>query len=331
MLLLLIRKALKLKFETQVKSGYDVLHIENLKKSYSDKTLFTNLSLDLKRGEKVALIGENGRGKTTLFKIIMDKIEPDCGLKVLGTNVNVGYYDQEQSNLDLSKTILDEVWDEFPNMTTTKLRSVLASFLFTGDDVFKEISKLSGGEKCRINLLKLMLSKSNLLLLDEPTNHLDILSREALEDAILEYDGTLMIISHDRYFLNKVINRILELKEDGITEYLGNYSYYQEKKENPNRFQQYEELASGKTKTQIKEEKKKKREADKEAKALKLQIKNIEKSITNLEEALEELQNQLCLESVYSNPEESNRVNKEIRSTESKLESLYEEWEKIAE
>ena len=261
----------------------------------------------------------------------MDKIEPDCGLKVLGTNVNVGYYDQEQSNLDLSKTILDEVWDEFPNMTTTKLRSVLASFLFTGDDVFKEISKLSGGEKCRINLLKLMLSKSNLLLLDEPTNHLDILSREALEDAILEYDGTLMIISHDRYFLNKVINRILELKEDGITEYLGNYSYYQEKKENPNRFQQYEELASGKTKTQIKEEKKKKREADKEAKALKLQIKNIEKSITDLEEALEELQNQLCLESVYSNPEESNRVNKEIRSTESKLESLYEEWEKLAE
>ena len=325
------KESSKIKFETQVKSGYDVLHIENLKKSYSDKTLFTNLSLDLKRGEKVALIGENGRGKTTLFKIIMDKIEPDCGLKVLGTNVNVGYYDQEQSNLDLSKTILDELWDEFPNMTTTKLRSVLASFLFTGDDVFKEISKLSGGEKCRINLLKLMLSKSNLLLLDEPTNHLDILSREALEDAILEYDGTLMIISHDRYFLNKVINRILELKEDGITEYLGNYSYYQEKKENPNRFQQYEELASGKTKTQIKEEKKKKREADKEAKALKLQIKNIEKSITDLEEALEELQNQLCLESVYSNPEESNRVNKEIRSTESKLESLYEEWEKLAE
>ena len=325
------KESSKIKFEAQVKSGYDVLHIENLKKSYSDKMLFTNLSLDLKRGEKVALIGENGRGKTTLFKIIMDKIEPDCGLKVLGTNVNVGYYDQEQSSLDMSKTILDEVWDEFPNMTTAKLRSVLASFLFTGDDVFKEISKLSGGEKCRINLLKLMLSKSNLLLLDEPTNHLDILSREALEDAILQYDGTLMIISHDRYFLNKVINRILELTEGGITEYLGNYSYYQEKKENPNRFHKYEELAAGKTKTQIKEEKKKKREADKEAKALKLKIKNIEKSISDLEETLEELQNQLCLESVYSNPEESNRVNKEIRSAESKLKSLYEEWEKIAE
>lgn len=198
-------------------------------KSYGDKSLFSNLNLDLKRGEKVALIGENGRGKTTLFKIIMDKVEADKGVKVLGTNVNVGYYDQEQSDLNLDKTIIDEVWDDFPNLTTSKLRSYLASFLFTGDDVFKVINTLSGGEKCRINLLKLILSKSNLLLLDEPTNHLDIISREALEDAILEYDGTLMVISHDRYFLNKVISRILELKEDGVSEYLGNYSYYQEK------------------------------------------------------------------------------------------------------
>ena len=233
--------------------------------------------MDLKRGEKVALIGENGRGKTTLFKIIMDKINADNGVKVLGTNVNVGYYDQEQSDLNLDKTIIDEVWDEFPNLTTSKLRSYLASFLFTGDDVFKIINTLSGGEKCRINLLKLMLSKSNLLLLDEPTNHLDIISREALEDSILEYDGTLMVISHDRYFLNKVISRILELKEDGVTEYLGNYSYYQEKKLNPSRFEDYEELANGKTKTQLKDEKKKKREAEKEAKALQLKLFLIKK------------------------------------------------------
>ncbi|MDO5780715.1 MAG: ABC-F family ATP-binding cassette domain-containing protein, partial [Clostridium sp.] len=249
----------KIKFEASIKSGYDVLHIEDMNKSYGEKTLFTNLNIDLKRGEKVALIGENGRGKTTLFKIIMDKVEADKGIKVLGTNVNVGYYDQEQSDLNLDKTILDEVWDEFPNLTTSKLRSYLASFLFTGDDVFKVINTLSGGEKCRINLLKLMLSKSNLLLLDEPTNHLDIISREALEDAILEYDGTLMVISHDRYFLNKVIGRILELKEEGVSEYLGNYSYYQEKKLNPTRFEDYEELANGKTKTQLKDEKKKKR------------------------------------------------------------------------
>ena len=319
----------KIKFEASIKSGYDVLHIEDMNKSYGEKTLFTNLNIDLKRGEKVALIGENGRGKTTLFKIIMDKVEADKGIKVLGTNVNVGYYDQEQSDLNLDKTILDEVWDEFPNLTTSKLRSYLASFLFTGDDVFKVINTLSGGEKCRINLLKLMLSKSNLLLLDEPTNHLDIISREALEDAILEYDGTLMVISHDRYFLNKVIGRILELKEDGVAEYLGNYSYYQEKKLNPTRFEDYEELANGKTKTQLKDEKKKKREAEKEAKALQLKIKNLEKTIAEKEEELTNLQEKLCLESVYSNPSESQRVNGEIKKLEDTISQLYEEWENM--
>lgn len=319
----------KIKFEASIKSGYDVLHIENMAKAYGEKTLFSNLNIDLKRGEKVALIGENGRGKTTLFKIIMDKIQADNGIKILGTNVNVGYYDQEQSDLNLDKTILDEVWDEFPNLTTSKLRSYLASFLFTGDDVFKVINTLSGGEKCRINLLKLMLSKSNLLLLDEPTNHLDIISREALEDAILEYDGTLMVISHDRYFLNKVIGRILELKEDGVSEYLGNYSYYQEKKLNPTRFEDYEELANGKTKTQLKDEKKKKREAEKEAKALQLKIKNLEKAISEKEDELTNLQEQLCLESIYSNPSESQRVNGEIKNLEETIAQLYEEWENL--
>ena len=260
------KKASRINFETMVKSGYDVLHVEKLSKSYGDKKLFTNLSFDLKRGEKVALIGENGRGKTTFFKIIMDKIESDSGSKVLGANVNLGYYDQEQSNLNLDKTIIDEVWDEFPELTTTELRNYLGSFLFRGDDVFKEINKLSGGERCRINLLKLMLSKSNLLLLDEPTNHLDIPSREALEEAILTYDGTLIVISHDRYFLNKVINRILELEENGVNEYLGNYNYYVEKKKNPQRFEHFESLAGGKTKTQINEEKKKKRALEKEEK-----------------------------------------------------------------
>ena len=323
------KEASKIKFEASIKSGYDVLHIENMSKSYGEKTLFSNLNMDLKRGEKVALIGENGRGKTTLFKIIMDKINADNGVKVLGTNVNVGYYDQEQSDLNLDKTIIDEVWDEFPNLTTSKLRSYLASFLFTGDDVFKVINTLSGGEKCRINLLKLMLSKSNLLLLDEPTNHLDIISREALEDSILEYDGTLMVISHDRYFLNKVISRILELKEDGVTEYLGNYSYYQEKKLNPSRFEDYEELANGKTKTQLKDEKKKKREAEKEAKALQLKVKNLEKTISDKENELTALQEQLCLEAVYSNPTESQRVNLEIKKLEDTISELYEEWENL--
>ncbi|WP_195954203.1 ABC-F family ATP-binding cassette domain-containing protein [Clostridium tertium] len=324
------KEASKIQFEASVKSGHDVLHIENLAKSYGDNNLFSNLNLDIKRGEKVALIGENGRGKTTLFKIILDNLNPDSGKVILGTNVNVGYYDQEQSDLNLDKTILDEVWDEFPNLTTSKLRCALASFLFTGDDVFKIINTLSGGEKCRINLLKLMLSKSNLLLLDEPTNHLDIMSREALEDALLSYDGTLMVISHDRYFLNKVINRILELNENGIKEFLGNYSYYQEKKINPNRFEVLEELSNGKTKTQLKDEKKKKRELEKEEKTLKLKIKKIEDDISTGEEKLLSLQEELCLEEIYSNPSESERVNKEIKDLEEKIASLYEEWENLS-
>lgn len=324
------KEASKIKFETSVKSGYDVLHIENLSKSYDNNKLFSNLNFDLKRGEKVALIGENGRGKTTLLKIILNVVKPDSGKTILGTNVNLGYYDQEQSDLNLDKSIIDEVCDDFPTLTTSKLRGVLASFLFTGDDVFKVINTLSGGEKCRINLLKLMLSRANLLLLDEPTNHLDIMSREALEDALLTYDGTLLVISHDRYFLNKVINRILELNEDGVKEFLGNYSYYQEKKINPNRFEILEELANGKTKTQLKEEKKKKKEQEKEEKALKLRIKKIEEDIAKSEDALLSLQEQLCLEEVYSNPIESERVSKDIKNLEEKISFLYEEWESLA-
>lgn len=316
----------KIKFKTSITSGNDVLHIENLSKSFEDKHLFSNISFDIKRGEKVALIGENGRGKTTLFKIIMDKIESDGGIKVLGKNVFIGYYDQEQSDLNGDKTIIDEVWDDFPNMTTTEIRTSLAAFLFKGDDVFKPICKLSGGEKCRINLLKLMLSESNLLLLDEPTNHLDIMSREALEDAILEYDGTVLVISHDRYFLNKVIDKIYELKEDEAKEYLGNYSYYIEKKKNPHRFI-HEEEQEGKTKTQIHQEKKKKKEAEKLEKEKKLKIKSIEDEIADKESYLVELQKKLCLEEIYSDPQKSEEVNKEILNVEKELEELYTQWE----
>ena len=324
------KEASKIKFETQITSGNDVLHGENLSKSYADKLLFKNIGFDLKRGEKIALIGENGRGKTTLFKIILNKIKADSGSISLGKNVFLGYYDQEQSNLDLNKTIIDEVWYDFPKLTTTQIRNALASFLFTGDDVFKEISLLSGGEKCRINLLKLMLSKSNLLLLDEPTNHLDIMSREALERAILSYNGTLIVISHDRYFLNKVINKIWELEQDKLNIYLGNYSYYSDKKKNPHRYEGIEENNIGKTKTQIKDEKKKKREREKEIKQKTLKIKNIEKEISIVEESLDRLQEELCKEEIYSNPNESVRVNKEISTTQNKLDSLYEEWEELS-
>ncbi|MBS6006364.1 MAG: ABC-F family ATP-binding cassette domain-containing protein [Clostridium baratii] len=323
--------ASKIQFETAVKSGYDVLHIENLSKSFEDKNLFNNISFDLKRGEKIALIGDNGRGKTTLLNIIMGKLKADSGKTILGTNVNVGYYDQEQSDLDQNKTILDEVWDAFPDLTTTKIRTALGSFLFTGDDVFKEIKNLSGGEKCRINILKLMLSQSNFLLLDEPTNHLDIPSREALENAILNYDGSMLIVSHDRYFLNKVINKIVELKETGMDEYLGNYNYYMEKKQNPSRFEVYEEVSNGKTKTQVKEEKKKVKLAQKEIRIKKTRLREVESSIAENEALLEKLNNDLCLEEIYSNPKEAERVNKEISNTEITIESLYEEWESLSE
>ena len=323
--------ASRISFETTVKSGYDVLHIENLSKSFDDNKLFSNISFDLKRGEKVALIGENGRGKTTLLNIIMGKVKSDSGKAILGANVNIGYYDQEQSDLDYNKTILDEVWDAFPDLTTTKIRTALGSFLFTGDDVFKKIETLSGGEKCRINILKLMLSKANFLLLDEPTNHLDIPSREALEDAILNYDGSMLIVSHDRYFLNKVINKIVELKEDGMNEYLGNYNYYMQKKENPTRFEAYEEVSTGKTKTQIKDEKKKVKLAQKEIRVKKTRLREVENEISKSEELLEKLNNDLCLEEIYSNPKEAERVNHEISETQQRIESLYEEWETLSD
>lgn len=325
-------KPVKISFETQIKSGNDILHIENLSKSYGDMTLFENVEMDIKREEKIALIGDNGRGKTTLFKIIMDEIQSNSGTKYIGKNVFIGYYDQEQSDLKECNTVLDEVWDEFPEMTTTEVRNALAAFLFSGDDVFKEISKLSGGEKCKVNLLKLMLSKSNLLLLDEPTNHLDIMSREALEDALLNYDGTVLVISHDRYFLNKVIGKIYELNIDGIKEYLGNYDYYIHKKINPNRFD-YEAITSenSKTKTQIHQERKKKKEEEKKLKQEKLKIKNLEKEITDLEEVINSLQEQLCLEEVYSDSVKSEKINKDIINKQKLIEDLYSEWENFME
>ncbi len=323
-----VNEAARISFETKIKSGNDVLHIEQLKKSYDDRELFSNINIDIKKGEKIALIGENGIGKTTLFKIIMGNIESDSGICVLGKNVNIGYYDQEQSNLNLNKTIIDEVWDEYPELTTTEVRNALAAFLFKGDDVFKEINLLSGGEKCRINLLKLMLSKSNFLLLDEPTNHLDIMSREALEDAVLTYDGTILLISHDRYFLNKVIGKIYELTKSGIKEYLGNYNYYIEKKNNPLRFQELEE-ASGLSKTQIQNAKKKKKELERAEKDKKLQLISIEKQIADYETELVELNEKLCLEEVYSNPEESSKISNEISNIKEKINLLYEEWEEL--
>lgn len=322
-------KSSRINFQCKVRSGVDVLIIDELSKSYSDKKLFENISFMIRREEKVALIGENGRGKSTIFKIIKEDIKSSSGYVKLGKNVQLGYYDQEQRDLSSYKTVLDEIWDEFPHMNVKDIRNTLASFLFTGDDVFKEISLLSGGEKCRLSLLKVMLKGPNLLLLDEPTNHLDILSREALEDSLLEYDGTLFVISHDRYFLNKIINRILELNENNITEYLGNFQYYIDKKN-----AKEDELVvstAGKTKTQVKEERKKIKSEREKTKKIKLEIKTIEKTIEKLEKENAVFQEELCLEEVYSNPDKSFEVNNKINFNNKEIENLYEKWELLME
>ena len=253
------RKKANIKFSPSVTSGNDVLEARDISMGYGDRTLFNNLNLNIYRGEKVALIGPNGAGKSTLFKIIMNSLQPLTGSVKLGTNVHVDYFHQEQKTLNLDNTIIDEIWNDHPQLTQTTLRTMLGAFLFEDEEVFKKISTLSGGERARVAILKLILSNSNFLLLDEPTNHLDIDSKEVLEEALLNYEGTLFTISHDRYFLNTVIDKILVLDENGITEYLGNYDYYIEKKK------QAQEMSivattEEKTKTQLKDEKRKERE-----------------------------------------------------------------------
>ncbi len=226
-----INASMKLTFKPCVESGEDVLHVENLSKAFGNNRLFSGLSFDIKRGEKIAIIGDNGTGKTTILKILNRLIPADSGIVKLGTNVHIGYYDQEQQLLTEDNTLFEEIHDAFPDMTVTAIRNVLAAFLFTGDDAFKMIHDLSGGERGRISLLKLMLSTSNFLILDEPTNHLDIVSKELLENAINNYSGTVLYVSHDRYFINKTATGIIHLTDRHINKYIGNYDYYLEKKE----------------------------------------------------------------------------------------------------
>jgi len=321
-------KAAKINFEVRIKSGNDVLTAEGLSKSYNNKQLFKDINFQIKRGERIAIIGPNGTGKTTLFRIIMGLVKPDCGNVSLGRNVIIGYYDQEQSDLNEEKTIIDEIWDEFPDLTQTKLRTILGAFLFTGEDVFKSINLLSGGEKSRVALVKLILSKANFLLLDEPTNHLDIISKEALENALLNYDGTILTISHDRYFLNKVATKIMYLDSiTGITEYPGNYSYYLEKKGRPTRFMEPVYTSSGVTKTVLKEEKRKLKEQALKEKQEKEALKAIEDEIAVTEKRIAQLHEFMCKEEVYSNPQKSCEIHEELSTLEEKLQILYDEWE----
>ncbi len=325
------RKKAKFKFHSAPQSGNDVLRVENLEKSFDERVLFKGVNFDIYRGEKVALIGPNGIGKSTLFKILMSEETQNEGNFKIGQNVIPAYFHQEQKTLNLKNTIIDEIWNSNPSLTQTEIRSLLGAFLFSDEDVFKEINLLSGGERARIAILKLILSKSNLLLLDEPTNHLDIDSKEVLEEALLEYDGTIFTISHDRYFLNTVIDKILLLSPEGVTEYLGNYDYYMEKKTQQ---KEMETLADDldieqKTKTQIKEEKKREKEQKQKENQVRNRVRKIEDEIELLEKEIEGLEYMLCQEEIYSSPEKSKEVNQEKAEHEKKLKHLYTKWEEI--
>ena len=322
-------KRTRIRFEPSVQSGNDVISVTDISKSFEDKTLFDRVSFNIYKGEKVGLIGPNGVGKTTLFNIISDKLAPANGDIRLGHKVNVGYFDQEQSDLNIGKTVIDEIWDEHPKFDHHKVRTLLAQFLFIGDDIFKEISDLSGGEKARVALLKLMLSKSNFLLMDEPTNHLDIDSKEVLEDALLNYDGTLLVISHDRYFLNKVTDKILDLSSDGVKEYLGNYNYYLEKKNALNSSNHVpEELIN---KTQAKLDRKKEQELVKIERQKKKDIKRLEDDIATHEAKISLLEANMCNPEVYLDHEKSQDIHQEILNLKEMLEEVYLEWMELTE
>ena len=324
------RKKARIKFIPAVESGNDVLAVRDVEMRYPDKVLFKDLNLDIYRGEKVALIGPNGAGKSTLFKIIMNEIKPINGEVKFGTNVNTAYFHQEQKTLNLENSVIDEIWDANPHLTQTEVRNMLGAFLFENEDVFKKISSLSGGERARVAILKLILSQSNFLLLDEPTNHLDIDSKEVLEEALVNYTGTIFTISHDRYFLNKVVDKILVLGENGVTEYLGNYDYYIEKKRQLSEMNK-EDNTETKTKTQLKEEKRKEKEQREIERRSKNKIKKLEDDIEQTEKKITGLDMMLCQEEIYSNPEKSKEVNLEKAELENKLASLYEKWEQIME
>lgn len=317
---------MRLSLSPKKESGNDVLIVENLSKSF-DFNLFNNISFDIKKGDKVALIGANGIGKTTLIKMIMEKESINNGSIKLGSNVVIGYYDQEQQNLNLDKTIFDEISDTYPNLKNEEIRNALAVFVFTGDDVFKKISTLSGGEKGRVALAKIMLSNANFLILDEPTNHLDMVSKEILEDALKNYTGTCIYISHDRFFINNTATKVMELTKNKMNIYLGNYDYYLEKCDQ-------KEIVSENIKSkEISDNKmdwKAQKEAQAEARKKENAIKKLEQEIENIENKINEANEKLTLEEVYTNPYKSKEIYEEKTKLEEELNILYDKWESLA-
>lgn len=318
-----IQNSMKLKFTPRIQSGEDVLKVESLEKSFADKKIFENISFNLYRNERTAIIGENGVGKTTLFRIIMGQEMPSAGKVKVGQSVNIGYFDQEQKSLKLSNTIFEEISQTYPMMTNFEIRSYLAKFMFYGDDVDREIAELSGGERARISLLKLMISDTNFILMDEPTNHLDIDSKEILEDAILDYEGTMLIISHDRYFLNKIASKILDMKSDGMDEYLGNYTYYENKlREQSQSIEQGQSIS----KTQLVKEKKKQNLKKNEIKKIKNDIRDAENEMEAIENEIASLTDLSLAPDFYADQEKVVETFAKIKELEERKKVLDEKW-----
>ena len=329
-----IDNQMRISLEPRFISGNDVLTVEGLSKAFPGQTLFTDINFEIKRGERVALIGNNGTGKTTILKILNGIVDADAGRFALGSKVQIGYYDQEHHVLHMEKTIFQEISDTYPTLTETEIRNMLAAFLFTGDDVFKLISSLSGGERGRVSLAKLMLSEANFLILDEPTNHLDIASKEILEEALNSYTGTVLYVSHDRYFINQTATRIMDLTNQAIVNYIGDYDYYLEKKEEMTRiYAPAQETAAQEVKENVSETKLTWQQ-QKEEQALKRkrenELKRVEARIEELETRDKEIDETMVLPDICTNVAECTKLSREKAAIAEELEGLYEKWEELA-
>ncbi len=318
--------AIRFRFETRRRTGDDVLMIDELSKGFDGRTLFEGVKMHVRAGDRIAIIGDNGVGKSTLFKCIVGEQKPDAGTIRFGAGVDLGYYDQHQAHLHEEKTVLDEVWDDFFRLDQTEVRGALGLFLFTGDEVLMPINTLSGGEKGRVALTKLMLRKDNVLLLDEPTNHLDMDSREVLEDALENFPGTILAISHDRYFINRFADKVCVLETTGVKEYLGNYDDYFEK---INREQAPDSEYAGMTRTAMEKEKRKSREEEKRIKERKLALQNAEKAIAAAEDEAAEIEARLADPETYADPEKAAALAKAYQQKKDEIDRLYAEWEAL--
>ena len=325
-----VNDEMAIRLEPNIISGNDVLTVRGLSKAFDSQPLFSDVNIDIKRGERVAIIGNNGTGKTTILKILNHLVEPDAGEIQLGSKVHIGYYDQEHQVLHMEKTLFDELQDTYPNMDNTQVRNILAAFLFTGDDVFKRIGDLSGGERGRVSLAKLMLSEANFLILDEPTNHLDITSKEILEDALIHYTGTVLYVSHDRYFINKTATRILDLKNQTLINYIGNYDYYLEKREvMEGLYIAPEQKTEDSAPSEVKLDWKAQKEEQARKRKRQNELKKTEDEIAALETRDGELDELLTKEEIYVDHQKVREINEEKETIAGRLMELYELWETL--